>query len=38
VKAKHRGIVIGHVTSPLVHRGDAVAHIAEMPNTAETEG
>ncbi len=31
VKAKHHGIVIGHVTSPLVHRGDAIAHIAEIP-------
>ena len=38
VKAKHHGIVIGHVTSPLVHRGDAVAHIAEMPETVGSEG
>ena len=29
VKAKTAGIVIGHVTSPIVHKGDAVAHIAE---------
>jgi len=31
VKAKTDGIVIGHVTSPIVNRGDAVAHIAELP-------
>ncbi len=31
VKATRQGIVIGHVTSPIVHRGDAIAHIAEMP-------
>ena len=28
VKAKTAGILIGHVTSPIVHKGDAVAHIA----------
>ncbi len=38
VKAKHRGVVIGHVTSPLVHRGDAIAHIAEIPETIGSEG
>ncbi|MGB5368530.1 MAG: succinylglutamate desuccinylase/aspartoacylase family protein [Polyangiales bacterium] len=38
VKAKSRGIVIGHVTSPIVHRGDAIAHIAEMPETVGSEG
>lgn len=30
VKAKAHGIVIGHLTSPLVNRGDAVAHIAAL--------
>jgi len=30
VRAKHAGMVIGHVTSPIVHRGDAVAHVAEL--------
>ena len=29
IKVKTAGIVIGHVTSPIVHKGDAVAHIAE---------
>ncbi|HET6416808.1 MAG TPA: succinylglutamate desuccinylase/aspartoacylase family protein [Polyangiales bacterium] len=30
VKAKSAGVVIGHVTSPIVHRGDAVANIATV--------
>jgi predicted deacylase len=30
VKAKTAGILVGHVTSPIVHKGDAVAHIAEV--------
>jgi predicted deacylase len=30
VKAKTSGILVGHVTSPIVHRGDAIAHIAEV--------
>lgn len=30
VKAKTAGVLIGHVTSPIVHRGDAIAHIAEV--------
>ena len=30
VKAKATGLLIGHVTSPIVHRGDAIAHIAEL--------
>jgi predicted deacylase len=30
VKSKTSGIVIGHVTSPIVNRGDAVAHVAEV--------
>jgi predicted deacylase len=30
VKAKSAGVVIGHVTSPIVHRGDAVANIAAV--------
>ncbi len=38
VKAKHHGIVIGYVTSPIVHRGDAIAHIAEVPGTVGSEG
>jgi len=38
VKARHHGIVIGHVTSPLVHRGDAVVHVAEIPETVGSEG
>ncbi len=29
VKAKTAGILVGHVTSPIVHRGDAIAHVAE---------
>ena len=28
VKAKGSGVVVGHVTSPIVHRGDAVANVA----------
>ncbi|NNE20631.1 MAG: hypothetical protein HKN10_19355 [Myxococcales bacterium] len=38
VKAKHHGIVIEQVTSPPVHRGDDIAHIAELPETVESEG
>ena len=30
VRAKTAGVLIGHVTSPIVNRGDAVAHIAEL--------
>lgn len=30
VKARSPGMLIGHVTSPLVNRGDAVAHVAEL--------
>jgi predicted deacylase len=30
VKAKAPGVVIGHVTSPIVHRGDAVANVATI--------
>lgn len=30
VRARTPGIVIGHTTSPVVHRGEAVAHIAEI--------
>ncbi len=30
VKAKSSGVVIGHVTSPIVHRGDAIAHVADV--------
>ena len=30
VKARGDGILVGHVTSPLVNRGDAVAHVAEI--------
>lgn len=30
VKARTSGILVGHVTSPIVHRGDAIAHIAEL--------
>lgn len=30
VKAKTAGVLIGHVTSPIVHRGDAIAHIADV--------
>jgi len=30
VKTKAAGVLIGHVTSPIVHRGDAVAHVAEL--------
>lgn len=30
VKARTRGILIGHVTSPIVNRGDAVAHVAAL--------
>lgn len=37
VKATRQGIVIGHVTSPIVHRGDAIAHIAEMPGLGGIE-
>ncbi len=29
-KARTSGILIGHVTSPIVNRGDAIAHIAEL--------
>ncbi len=36
VKAKSSGILIGHVTSPIVHRGDAIAHIAEVSAPART--
>ncbi len=35
VKAKGDGILIGHVTSPLVNRGDAVAHLAEVPSEVD---
>jgi len=30
VKAKSAGVIIGHVTSPIVHRGDAVANVAAV--------
>lgn len=30
VKAKSAGVIIGHVTSPIVHRGDAVANVASV--------
>ena len=30
VKARNSGIVVGHTQHPLVNRGDAVAHIAEV--------
>ena len=30
VKTKTDGVLIGHVTSPIVHRGDAIAHVAEI--------
>ncbi len=30
VRAKKRGMVIGLLRTPLVHRGDAVAHVAEL--------
>ncbi len=30
VKAKEAGVLIAHVTSPIVNRGDAVAHIAKI--------
>jgi predicted deacylase len=30
VRAKTDGVLVGHVTSPIVNRGDAVAHIAEV--------
>jgi predicted deacylase len=30
VKAKSGGVIIGHVTSPIVHRGDAVANVAAV--------
>ena len=29
---------VGHVTSPLAHRGDTIAHIAEIPETIGSEG
>lgn len=32
VRAKTAGVLIGHVTSPIVNRGDAVAHVAELAN------
>ncbi len=32
VKAKGGGVIIGHVTSPIVHRGGAVVHVAEVSN------
>lgn len=30
VRARTAGIIIGHSTSPIVHRGEAIAHIAEV--------
>jgi len=30
VRAKTHGVLVGHVTSPIVNRGDAVAHVAEL--------
>ena len=30
VKAKESGVLIAHVTSPIVNRGDAVAHVARV--------
>lgn len=30
VKANSAGVIIGHVTSPIVHRGDAVANVAAV--------
>lgn len=32
IKATRPGIVIGRIEAPLVNRGDAVVHIAEVPN------
>ncbi|MDH3725999.1 MAG: succinylglutamate desuccinylase/aspartoacylase family protein [Myxococcales bacterium] len=37
VKTRHGGVVIGHVTSPIVHRGDAIAHVAEISALAGGE-
>lgn len=34
VKARHEGLLIGHLTSPIVNRGDAVAHIAALSDVA----
>lgn len=30
VRAQHRGMVIGHTQRPLVNRGDAIVHIAQL--------
>lgn len=30
MRAKTSGILVGHVTSPIVPRGDAIAHIAKL--------
>lgn len=35
LRCRVNAIVIGHVSTPLVHRGDAVVHIAEIAPTAE---
>lgn len=33
VKAPHSGMIISHVTHPLVHQGDAIMHIAKIKGT-----
>jgi len=38
VRARTEGIVIGHLSKPLVNQGDAIVHVAEEPVPAEQAG
>jgi predicted deacylase len=38
VPAPFAGVVIGQLTLPLVHEGDALIHLAKVPDPAEAEG
>lgn len=38
IKSKHDGIVIGHTQAPLVNRGDALSHVAQILPEAPVPG
>jgi hypothetical protein len=38
VRAAFRGVVIGQLNLPLAHEGDALIHLAKVPDPEEAEG
>ena len=38
IAARHNGIVIGHSQAPLVNRGDAISHVAQILPEPPTPG